>query len=187
MRLITVHITGEDYEQCVEAAEGLRGSDNKPPSQWQKGLVNCNADPRRAERIGNLGELAVRTVFDLDPSPIFKYRPKGDPGWDVHINGKKIEVKTSGVGTRDKHGVGFVKAKNSKGRDFPLRADAYVFCYLLDDNREAGTATVVCAGWVSKEDIEALELKPAKVGSHFNKEVPYEAMRSIASLVEVEG
>jgi hypothetical protein len=114
-------------------------------------------DPRGEER-GSLGEHGVAHFFHIDPSTI--RHDRADNGWDLVVEGVKIEVKSSGI-----HPVSwlvsggdigearmFPKAPLKEQRQIGLFADWFVFCYVVEP------ATVYIKGMMRLEDVAAIPL-----------------------------
>ena len=161
------------YKKVVESS--LNRWSNKKPGQFGKGLINNDIDPCKAERIGLLGEAALGEVIDRKVD--YEYKEGGVPH-DFRFNNLKLDIKTAGRN----YGCGLIRAMSDKGKLIPLKSDAYIFAFLESENKTNSVACVNLVGWVSKEEVENCSVVPAKIGKHFNFEIPYDKLHPIEEL-----
>ena len=166
------------YKKVVEAS--LNRWSNKKPGQFGKGLINNDIDPCRAERIGLLGEAALAEVIDRKVD--YEYKEGGVPH-DFRFNNLKLDIKTAGRN----YGCGLIRAMSDKGKLIPLKSDVYIFAYLEEENKLNCSACISLVGWTTKEEIEKCQVVPAKIGRHFNYQIPYADLRPIEDLKKYRG
>ena len=134
---IVVNITPDEYVRCEESSFNM-GCNNKK-SNYGRGMLNTDEDPRKVERVGRLGEVAVAKILNLKVD--WEYKRFGDK-CDFSIDSKlKIDVKT--IATRnylpDK---GFIRAADGNGKTVPIRSDIFIFCYLHSEDKINKIASV---------------------------------------------
>lgn len=161
------------YQKCDTCSQN-RWS-NKKKGFFGRGMINSQADPYKVERIGLLGEVALASF--LDKLVDFEYKEGGTP-FDFHLEGLTLDLKTAARN----YGSGLIRAFTENMTKIELKADIYVFAYLESENKMEKTATVVLTGWQEKCNILKLRLTPARVGKHFNYELPYDALNPIEIL-----
>lgn len=128
-----------------------------------------------APLIGTLGEMAVRTHLFGVNNYKFEYSPTGDCGYDlISPSGIKIDVKT----TRSAHVAGYIISKRRSGQVVDLRkCEEYWFvrcCRFIGDYPVEFALT----GYLSSEEVEILPDVRSPRGSHYNKVVPLDRLRT---------
>lgn len=174
---IIVEIYGEEYEKCVEMSLNMWCSSKD--GEWGRGLANTKNDPKKVERTGRLGEVSVAKITELPVNS--SYIKNGDSG-DLVLRGSKktINVKTSIC--RPDYDCGLVKAKDNEVF-LELKEDYYVFCFVLNENIEKKTASVVIVGFMNKEKVKNNDyFRLGKKGTHCNWQIPYADMRPLIEL-----
>lgn len=168
-----IQINPKLYEKCHLCSQN-RWS-NKKKGFFGRGMINSNIDPYKVERIGLLGEAALAKYINKEVD--YEYKEGGTP-FDFNFNGLNIDIKTAARN----YGSGLIRAVSDKGRKIELKSDIYVFGYLEWENKKEKKAEVVLTGWMERCKIEELEIVPARVGQHFNYDIPYEKLNPIETI-----
>lgn len=167
INIFHIFIRPDEYSIALEAADNMWCSKNK-------GYLNTNQDPKKTERIGRLGEVAFGKIFNL--SIDMEYKEYGDT-MDFFLNQNKINVKCASK--YPEYEAGLVRMCNNDGREVELKQDLYVFGYLKNENKQLKQANVVLVGYQQVDFIKKLEKRNAKIGNHYNYEVPYSSLIDI--------
>jgi hypothetical protein len=122
-----------------------------------------------------LGEAALAKFIDRKVD--YEYK-EGGVAFDFRLNNLKIDIKTAAKS----YNCGLIRAQTPTKVPVSLKSDVYVFAYIGEEDRENKKATVILKGWVTKEEIEACQIVPAKIGKHYNYQIPYEKLRPIEEL-----
>lgn len=173
--MITVTISGEEYQRCSKYSKNNWSSSK--PGRYGKGLGNSSKDASKIERVSKLSELAVSKLL-RSADPDFSFRKYGDGGTDLTLHGLKIDVKCA---MRD-YGANVFKGVSKGGRS-TVTADLYIFCYLSKEVAEFNTACIEVVGFLTKDEVLALDLVPPRV--KFTKDpVNYDIRHSNMTPVE---
>jgi hypothetical protein len=162
-------------------------SSNRGSTEWGKlgdkgrgGLINDKKDPHRAERIGLLGEFALSALLQIPVDE--ESRKHGDSGWDFVLNnGSKVDTKC-----REKWYGNLLYNQTAYGtnnKKHEMHADYYVACYIR--HVENKFAVVDIYGYQTKDFIASRPLQLAYNGYHWNREVGWDMLLDIRSLVEL--
>jgi len=172
-------ISGEDYKYCESGAENLWCSSK--PGVYGRGMLNSKSDPKKVERIGNLGEFAFATYMGLD-KPEFAYKT-GGVDHDFYINGFTINVKCASKN----YGAVLIKCETEKGRYVFQDSDFFVASYLKTENREQKIALIDLVGYVDLEFIKKLTPveSPRWNSSHKNYQINFEDCKKIHNLKNI--
>lgn len=177
--MLKVEVSGKDYEVCEQVSHNMWS--NSKTGEWGRGLANSENDPRKVERIGKLGEMALAKALN---KPVdIAYREHGDAQDFILFRTIKIDLKTAT--RRPRYNAGLVKVIEECGLRIPLTKEIYVFGYVEDEKRSLKSAIVVLVGASLREEIAAKPIVPAKKGGHKNHEIPYLEMRSMDRFIEL--
>lgn len=168
--LYHVMIHPEEYEICLSASDNMWCSKNK-------GHINSKTDQKKAERIGRLGEMAFGKLFNLSIDA--EYHEYGDT-MDFFYKKNKINIKTACK--YPEYEAGLVKIRNNKKEKIKLNQDLYVFGYLKNECRQTKRASIVIVGYQTKDFILTKDEKYAKLGNHYNYEIPYSNLLDIKEI-----
>lgn len=120
-----VNVNGEDYEQAVVSSSNMYA--NTKTGHYGRGMINRPDDPRRVERIGRLGEIALAKVMACGVD--LNYLENGDTCDIVHQD-YKIDVKTSE--RLPEYYCGLIRAStNDTTKIFKLKSDIYYFAFFM--------------------------------------------------------
>lgn len=129
-------------------------------------------DPnRRAALIGMLGEYAYCNHFDV-PYEHGGFIEAGDPGFDLIVDGFKVDVKTRSRSVWYDDPVGYIRSEMANGSTVDLcKCDFYFFACL--EWLKPHTAAVRILGGVSSETVLELPNVPSPIEGcdHKNKVV----------------
>ena len=164
LTLISVQVENEEYQMCEDYSH-VCWSTKKKGSDWNKGLINNEADPRRTERTGKLGEMAFGKVFGIPVD--CSYRERGDEQ-DFILQDHKVNLKTA---SRNYY-YGLVKAKEY-GKVLEIKHDLFAFAFVKYDDRAAKSAEIILVGVELASKTSQREMQPARLGRHLNYEVPF--------------
>jgi hypothetical protein len=168
-------IQGNNYDVCDHFS--FQRWSNTKTGEWGEGLVNTSQDPRKVERVGLFGELAIGILFDQRID--LTYRPGGDQ-FDFQLFGKTVNVKMR-TEAPPRHDRGIIKCRHSAQSAYmPLKQDLYVFGYL--DWEYKRQASVCIIGGIWKDKIDTTEHAGFR-GEHFNHEVHYRHLMPIKKLM----
>ena len=142
-------IKDEDYQYCELGASNLWCSNKS--GVYGRGMINNKNDPKRVERVGNLGEFAFASYLGID-KPKFEYK-SGGIAHDFSINGFTINVKCA---SKD-YGAVLIKCYTEKGTYVFQDSDFFVACCLRQENREKKYAEIDLVGWVDLDYIKQLQ------------------------------
>ena len=159
-------------------------------SDFQKGLVNTKDDQQKAERIGNLGEIAfAKSLQPYFNDKLFIDFSRNDDGkpkmFDFLINDKKVEIKTAVSATTNRTCVRVTTGPNKDIGRIPLTADIYVSAFLLKEEQENKRAKIVLVGWQTKDFVEKkLDDEYGKGKRFFNRHLYFEKMLPLFDIVD---
>lgn len=127
---------------------------------------------QRAAVIGMLGEVAYCRHFGI-PYDFSGYQEFGDPGFDVKVDGFKVDVKTRSREFQDGTPVGYIRAAMESGRRLPLDLCDYYFFASLEWLKPNQSAAVMLLGGIHSDDVLMLDDKESPISgcSHINKVV----------------
>jgi hypothetical protein len=142
---------------------------------WGAGYINTEEDPRRAERVGRLGEMAFCKISNsaMDIS----YLHGGDET-DTIFRNQKINIKAS----VKLYGVVMVRCEMG-GVEIPLKDDYYVFCVVNRDDRIKKVAEIHMLGYLPREEMVSKPKIPKK--SWVNHVCTYHEIYPIKHLLRV--
>ena len=176
---IIVEISDDEYRMCQKAGEESWAAE-KEGSEFKEGCGNTEGDPYKVERTGYLGQMAFGKAFSQPVDLV--YRKYGDE-YDNIIENKTLDIKCA------MRNYGMILIRHSEnGWKADIDKDIYVGSFVSKENRELETATVVLAGYVTKEHILEKFNNPhrakKKGASHLNYEIPFNRMESIFDLLQ---
>jgi len=179
LNCFSIRIKGIDYDTCKEQRQGSKFWGNQKKGIYGKGLCATELDPFKPARMGLIGEVAFGKIFNLPVN--VGYEEKGDK-YDFLIGPKSINVKLAGSDS----GVGLIRHSNQNNKIMPLKQDIYVFG-ILEKEEIDEYADVLLLGYILKQDIFSMSsVQKARIGLHFNYEVPYFKLKSISHLLYIK-
>lgn len=172
---VMVRVDSDNYAKCVEASHNCWSSQKN--DEWGKTFINTKDDSRRSERTGYLGEMVFGQMIGEQPDLSYK---EGGGKHDFVLHGRSFEVKNA------RHDIyeGLLRCVNQSGTKIKLKSDCYVFCYVAEEDIEAGYAVISVVGYASREFISSLEPVRSWAGEHWNYEVDYNSLGDIADVVQ---
>ncbi len=175
----TVTMTGDELE--ILRAEGrmranFRGY-GKRNDAWGKGFMKTPTDPIFH---GNVGESAFAKWMNHQLGaelfkPDLQLKPGGDGGKDFDVCGMRIDVKANLLPADSSFNLLVRRVDN--GRIIPLVSDIFVFV-----STEKPTAPALL-GWARREDMERFAKSPRQNATHWNIEIPRDALKPMNRLV----
>lgn len=171
---IRYHFGRKALEQVVHKASDQSCVKDRNENKYHGGMVKRGADMdpnTRAAVIGMLGEIAYCRHFGI-PYEFSGYEEFGDPGFDIKVDGFKVDVKTRSRPSKEGNVVGYVRSVMESGRRLPLDlCDYYFFASLEWLYPES--AAIMLQGGIHSEDVLLLEdiESPVSGCSHMNKVV----------------
>jgi hypothetical protein len=176
--MISVLVHKNNYTLCENGAEDYWCSSK--PGVYGRGILNTKDDPKRVERIGNLGEMAFSMYMKL-PKPKFEYKRGGDD-YDFLVSGKTIDVKCA----RKDYGSILIKCETETGKWVFQERDIYVASYIDSDDRANKRATVILVGWVPLDYVKTLTPVPSPHwrSNHKNYDIKFDCVRPMEELNE---
>jgi hypothetical protein len=168
-----VYVNKDNYRICIKAANNM-WANKKRGSKYNEGIINTKEDPRKAERIGKIGEMAFGLMFNLPMDT--SYIEYGDK-MDFFYKGKTINMKCS-VHYSNRE-VCLVKGMEADGRRIELPQDIYVFGYLKNEDFKNEFANVVIIGYQTKEFIENQNLVKSTKDNHYNYITRYKDLMDV--------
>lgn len=169
-----VKISTPDYKECEKAARNYWASSKK--GMYGRGIINSKNDPLKVERTGLLGEMAFAMQARLPLN--FEYKRFGDK-YDFKAYKKTIDVKTA---SRD-YGACLVQYMNKKGNIVFRRKHIYVTAHVTYDDIVEKVAGIELVGYILGVDLTEDLIKPARVGTHYNYEIPFEITKPIEAVI----
>lgn len=173
---ITVKLMPYEWDVCDQVSGQMWA--NKKGGHYGKGLINSEEDPRRAERIGKIGEMAFAKISGLGVD--VEYKEKGDD-YDFITPCGTIDIKTSSKIPAYKQLL--ITGESAHGKAYEIKSDIFIAAFLAYEDRLAKKATVVIVGWCTKEEAMKGGLKKGRAGRHKNYEVHYRELRPISELL----
>lgn len=169
-------------QQAIE-----RGYSSRRDS-WGRGMVGRNRpsnaadlrDPEYSIFLGLIGEWVTckfinkRLKYDAVAMDL-SARRTGDGGFDMVVNGLRIDVKTQ----QKPETPGLIRRVSEYGDEIKFAADAYVFVF-FDRNRQEGAYIL---GWIWSKDVARFTPLPAIRGGHLNIEVPNSLYLPVSRLI----
>lgn len=171
-----IQITPRLYKKIEKASQNRWSSSKR--GRFGRGLINRKDDPFRAERLGLLGEAALAKLIDRKVD--YEYKEGGVP-FDFRLNNLKLDIKTA----HRNYGSGLIRAKTPTGVPLTLKSDIYVFGYVVSEDKLNKIAVIELVGYLEKEEIEKCNVVPAKIGKHYNYEIPYQILKPIEEIKKI--
>lgn len=170
-----VNVNGENYEKAVQSSTNMYA--NTKTGHYGRGMINRPDDPRRVERIGRLGEIALAKAMNCGVD--LNYLENGDT-CDIEYKDHKIDVKTSE--RLPEYYCGLIRATtNDAAKILKLKSDIYYFAFLWSEDRVNKTALIGLLGAINKKaiTISRKNMHPARnrYAKHLNYEIPYENLK----------
>lgn len=125
-----------------------KGGEN--PTHYDSGIINTPDDPHKAERHGLVAEIAYGLYVNELNQAIARsgYRKGGDSGWDLEVNGEKIDVKCTSMKNQ------FWITVEDKGRIHEIVADSFVVAKMIKDSVKSKTIRIRLIGKINKDKVE---------------------------------
>lgn len=166
-----VFIEGDEYVRCEQSSKNMWA--NKKTGIWGSGYVNNPDDPRRVERTGRLGEMAVCKVLG---TPVdFRYIKGGDKT-DTVYNRFRCDVKTQ----IKLYGKVMVRCMMN-GTPIKLDSDIYIFAYIFSDSLSEKKATLYLLGYLPISELITKKKEPKN--NWVNYVCPYNELHDIKKLL----
>src|SRR5260221_9217812 len=90
-QVLKVEVSGSEYDLCEHSSHNMWA--NTKTGEWGSGLANTEGDPRKVERTGRLGEMALAKLVGI---PIdLAYRVYGDDRDATLLRNIKVNMKTA--------------------------------------------------------------------------------------------
>jgi hypothetical protein len=174
LNTLQVIVDKEEYEMCETSSKNMWANSKK--GLWGRGYINTEDDPRRVERVGRLGEMALCKISN---TPIDLSYVSGGDKHDTIVKNKSINVKTA----IKLYGVVMIRCE-MYGRTIPLKSDFYVFCYLSAENKNEKRAILNILGYLPKSEL----IKKEKISRRewVNYECPYNELKDVNELIKNE-
>lgn len=130
------------------------------PTKYNIGMISN--DPTIPMYIGFLGEIAFSKYLHskgYQSQPDFEFKQGGDGYFDFKINNILIDVKTRNQNiTKQTDVASYIKILDGD-KQFPLRADIYVFCSWVSK-----LSMIKIHGYLSREELNKLPHNKSKYG-----------------------
>lgn len=168
-------VEGSNYEAC-DAASSAWWTKNKVGGDWNPGMLNSSADPRKTERVGILGEMAFGIMVGMPVN--LGYKEFGNvTDFDVFSYG--LDVKTAARN----YGLALIRCVDEYGNRQELGSDIYAFAYIESEDKDAKKAVVSYIGYQTRDKIVSRPIVRARRGSHMNYEIPYSELKPMSKFV----